>query len=95
MAQKHWSDQAVSVSVYYKKEEIPKIKEWLRDNLAEIKTISFLAHGEHGFKQAPKETITKEQFEKLSEGIKPIDVERIGEGELESQECAGGVCPVK
>ena len=26
MAQKHWADQAVSVTVYYKKEEIPQLK---------------------------------------------------------------------
>jgi ribonucleoside-triphosphate reductase len=95
MAQKHWADQAVSVSVYYKRDEIPKIKEWLRNNIGEIKTISFLAASDHGFVQAPKEKITQEQYEKLSASVKPIDEERIGEGKLEDLECAGGVCPVK
>jgi hypothetical protein len=96
LAQKHWSDQSVSVSVYYRKDEISKIKEWIRDNLKEIKSISFLCHGDHGFVQAPKEKITREQFEQLSENIKPVDVDRIDEGNgLDGLECEGGICPVK
>ncbi len=84
LAQKHWADQAVSVTVYYRKEELPALKAWLADNLKYLKTISFLCHSEHGFKQAPKETITKEQYEKLSAKIRPIDVGDVGDGELES-----------
>lgn len=95
MAQRHWADQSVSVSVYYKREDISKIKTWLADNIKNLKTISFLAHAEHGFAQAPKEKITAEQFEKLSSDIKPIDFERIGSGDIDSGECATGVCPVK
>jgi len=96
MAQKHWADQSVSVTVYYKREDIEQLKAWLNDNLKYLKTISFLCHSEHGFKQAPKETITKEQYEKLSAKIKPINDENVGDGELEdSMECAGGFCPVK
>ena len=49
----------------------------------------------HGFNQAPKEAITAEQYEQLSAKIKPLDEDKIQEGDLESQECAGGVCPVK
>jgi ribonucleotide reductase alpha subunit len=96
MAQKHWSDQSVSVSVYYNKNEINKIKDWVQDNLKEVKSISFLCHNDHGFAQAPKEKITKEQFEQLSEKIKPIDIDRIDEGDgLDGLECEGGICPVK
>lgn len=95
MAQKHWSDQSVSVSVYYKKEEIPKIKKWLSENISEVKTISFLCHSDHGYNQAPKEAITQEKFEQLSKNVTPIDWDQIGEGELETQECQGGQCPVK
>lgn len=96
MAQKHWADQSVSVTVYYKREDIPALKTWLSENLKYLKTISFLCHSEHGFKQAPKETITKEQYEKLSAKIKPINDDGVGDGELgDSMECAGGACPVK
>lgn len=95
-AQRHWSDQAVSVTVYYKREEIPQIKAWLADNLRNLKTISFLAHSEHGFLQAPKEAITRERYEELSSRLGPVDVDSVGSGrDLEGTECAGGQCPVR
>lgn len=98
MAQKHWADQAVSVTVYYKKQELPEIKSWLSNNLKYLKSISFLCHNDHGFKQAPKEAITKQEFEKKSSKIKPIEFDNTSdfEGGLESSlECEGGVCPLK
>jgi ribonucleoside-triphosphate reductase len=95
MAQKHWADQAVSVTVYYKKEEIPQIKAWLADNLQYLKSISFLLESGHGFKLAPKEAITKEQFERLSKTVKPLPLDDIPDGDMESMECEGGICPVR
>lgn len=96
MAQKYWADQACSVTVYYKREEIPQLKEWLHENLQYLKTISFLCHSGHGFKQAPKEGITAEEYEKFTAKVKPIEFEQIGSGnELESLECEGGACPIK
>lgn len=96
MAQKHWADQAVSVTVYYRREDIPQLKTWLSGNLQHLKSISFLCHSDHGFLQAPKEAITEAQYSKLSDKIKPIDVDAIGEGAmLEGVECEGGVCPVR
>lgn len=96
MAQKHWADQSVSVTVYYKDDEIPKLRNYLTDNLKELKTISFLKYSGHGFVQAPKEPITKEQYEKLSAKIKPLADGDLGDGELQSSlECEGGVCPVR
>ena len=96
MAQKYWADQSVSVTIYYKKEEISKLKTWLTDNLQYLKTISFLCHSEHGFAQAPKEAITQEQYEKLSKKIKPLEFDNINSGELLTEiECAGGACPIR
>lgn len=95
-AQRHWADQAVSVTVYYCKDEIPQIKAWMKDNLQYVKTISFLMYSEHGFKQAPKEPINQETFERLSAKIKPInDGEIVGDGQLDGTECAGGACPIR
>lgn len=100
--QSEWSDNAVSVTVYYKKEELSAIKEWLRANYNDnVKTVSFLLHSEHGFKQAPLEKITKEEYDRLMETTRPIvgidgicynegDQKFVGEGE-----CAGGACPLK
>jgi ribonucleotide reductase alpha subunit len=96
MAQKHWCDQAASVTVYYSKEEVPEIKAWLRLNLKNLKTISFLLQTGHGFVQAPKEPISKEQYDELSSKIEPLDLgEDLGGDDVDSQDCAGGACPVK
>lgn len=96
MAQKHWADQSISVTAYYKEEELPKIQEWLKNNLSEIKTISFLRHSGHGFKQAPKQAITEDQYEKLSKKVKPVEFDNVGEADvIEGIECAGGLCPIR
>ena len=98
MAQKYWADQAVSVTVYYKKEDILAIQNWLRDNLKYLKSISFLCHNDHGFKQAPKQAITKEEYEKKASKIKDLTFDNESgslQGEDLGLECAGGVCPIK
>lgn len=96
MAQRHWSDQSVSVTVYYKKEDLDQIKAWLETNLKYLKTISFLCHNDHGFKQAPKEAIDKETFDRLSANVKSIETDDVADGnDIGSMECEGGVCPIK
>jgi ribonucleoside-triphosphate reductase (thioredoxin) len=97
--QTDWSDNSVSVTVYYRKNELPSIKEWLRKNYNNnVKSISFLLHSDHGFLQAPMEQITKEEYEKLASMCQPIrDLSGIcwtdeSIEDLES-ECAGGACP--
>ena len=95
--QTEWSDNAVSCTVYYKKEELDEIKAWLKVNYNKgIKSVSFLLHSEHGFKQAPYEEITKEQYEEYAALVKPIESGDIKEDDmLDSFECVGGVCPIK
>jgi hypothetical protein len=93
--QETWSDNSVSCTVYYRKEELPEIKEYLKDNYRDShKTLSFLLHSEHGFKQAPFEEITEEQYNQIvskTRLITSISEANIG---LE-EECAGGACPVR
>jgi ribonucleotide reductase alpha subunit len=93
--QENWSDNSVSCTVYYRKEELPEIKKYLAKNYKNNhKSLSFLLHNEHGFKQAPLEEITKETYDALVASTRLITkVEDASfEGDLE---CAGGVCPVK
>lgn len=94
--QTEWSDNSVSCTVYYRKEELPNIKEWLRENYDDgVKTISFLLHSEHGFVQSPYEPITKEQYEELKKKVKPITSVEVSENEMELDSCESGMCPVK
>jgi len=95
--QKEWSDNAVSVTVYYKLEELEDIKKWLNTNYNEkIKAVSFLLHSEHGFKQAPYEEITKERYEEMVAKCKPITGVSFSENDVSGvDECASGYCPIK
>jgi ribonucleotide reductase alpha subunit len=96
--QTRWSDNSVSVTIYYRLEELEEIKEWLKNNYNyNIKTCSFLLHNEHGFKQAPFEEITKEKYEELLKKVIPITsgkINVISDNELTS-DCVGGSCPIR
>ena len=96
--QTYWADQAVSVTVYYKKEELPDIKRWLSENYNEcIKSVSFLLHQDHNFVQAPLEKISQQQYERMISKIKPFEYENgvISEEIFDNLECVGGACPIK
>jgi hypothetical protein len=93
-----WADNAVSVTVYYRKEELDSIKEWLSKNYDKgVKSVSFLLHSDHNFPLPPYEEITKEEYQKL---ISKIDfsiplVQNSFDGLLALDDCATGACPVK
>lgn len=98
--QKNWSDNSVSVTAYYSKEELPEIKKYLEENFKDnFKTLSFLLKSNaHGFKQAPYEGITEDQYEAMNALVKPITSLEIGfDGDdlEDTDECSGGMCPVK
>lgn len=94
-----WADNAVSVTVYYRKEELPEIKKWLSENYDNaVKSVSFLLHSEHNFPLPPYEEITKEQYEKMLGRIDfsvPLHVKKASDDVTVFDDCAGGACPVK
>lgn len=93
--QAEWSDNAVSCTVYYKKEELPDIKEYLSKYYNKhFKSLSFLLHQEHGFDQPPLEEITKEEYERLVKKTKPI-TGITAQLEPDEADCVGGVCPIR
>ena len=95
--QTEWSDNAVSVTVYYRKKELPSIQLWLKHNYNNnLKTVSFLLHSDHGFDQAPLEEITRQEYEDMIKSTKPINNCEVNETDIKgSFECATGMCPVK
>lgn len=94
--QREWSDNSVSCTVTYKKEDLPDIKDYLKKHFRnEIKTMSFLLYNDHGFAQAPYETITKEQYEEMIVGVKPITSVDIISEAFEISDCQSGACPIK
>lgn len=94
--QREWSDNSVSCTVYYKREDIPEIKKYLKEHFKhEIKTVSFLLYHDHGFLQAPYETISKEKYEELIKGTKQITSIEINENDFDIIDCETGTCPIK
>ena len=94
--QSNWSDNAVSCTVYYKKEELSEIKEWLKSNYKDnIKSVSFLLHSDHGFVQAPYEEIDQEHYDRIVKRVKPIVAIQTSNEMIEGIECEGGACPIR
>jgi len=94
--QAEWSDNSVSCTVYYKKEDLNDIKQYLNENYKDnFKTLSFLLYHGHGFKQAPYETISKEKYEELVVKTKPITSVQVSESDFEITDCDNGSCPIK
>jgi ribonucleoside-diphosphate reductase alpha chain len=94
--QREWSDNSVSCTIYYRKEEIPAIRKYLEEHYRDNhKSLSFLLHSDHGFEQAPYEEIDQETYEKLVASTQIID--QIDESiELDdSGECVSGACPIR
>jgi len=94
--QEEWSDNSVSCTVYYRKEDLEEIKQYLAEHYAtSFKTISFLLYHGHGFVQAPYETITKEQYDELVSKTTPIATVEVMESDFELADCDNGSCPIK
>jgi ribonucleoside-triphosphate reductase len=94
-----WADNAVSVTVYYRKEELPAIKTWLSENYdSAVKSVSFLLHSDHNFPLPPYEEITEEHYRKMLSRIDfsvPLYTPKAADDSVIFDDCAGGACPVK
>jgi len=92
-----WADNAVSVTVYYRKEELPAIQEWLSKNYDKgVKSVSFLLHSDHNFPLPPYEEITEDQYEKLLSKVDfTVPLQAFTGEMLDLDNCATGACPVR
>ena len=96
--QTDWADNAVSVTVYYRKEELGLIKEWLLNNYDKsVKSVSFLLHSEHNFPLPPYEEIDEESYGKIMSKINltiPLN-DVLTNSSIEMEDCSTGACPIK
>ena len=73
MAQRHWSDNSVSVTISFQPEEKDAVGTVLHMFDGQLKTVSFLPMGNATYPQMPYTQITKEEYEEYKYKLLPID----------------------
>ena len=96
----YYCEHKPSVTISVKEHEWPRIGAWVYDHFDEISGVSFLPFNGGTYKQAPFESITKEQYEKMLEKMPTnINWDNLIEGidnveGVQTLACSGGGCEV-
>ena len=85
----------VSCTINVKQGEWPQVGKWVWENRDTYNAMSFLPEDLGSYKQAPYESITKEEFEELSKGLHNIDLRNVVEMSdmtnlVDQAACVGG-----
>ncbi|MFW9941550.1 MAG: ATP cone domain-containing protein [Candidatus Thorarchaeota archaeon] len=92
--QRVWSDNQVSITITFKAEEADQIKHVLQFCEDKLKSASFLPIKEHGYKQAPYEEVTKEEYEEMISNVKPLFLDETRDREIGEKFCDSDRCEV-
>lgn len=104
MLQVNWTQQNTSVTISYDLNEVPGIINWLLANWDNYVGVSFIYRTDPsksakdlGYLYLPQEVTTKAIFDNYVAGLSEVFLDDDDNTflELTSEECAGGVCPVK
>jgi ribonucleoside-triphosphate reductase len=103
LLQNNWTQQNTSVTISYDPSEVPAIIDWLMENWDLYVGVSFIYRtdptktaADLGYLYLPQEVVTKEVYDEYVAQLSPIDIDESNSfEEIQDQECAGGVCPVK
>ena len=89
-------EQNCSISVYYKEDEIPAIRDWLQNNWSSYVGVSFLPITNTVYSYLPQEVVTEEVYNEYVSQLTEVDFSDTDSShEIENDECATGVCPTK
>lgn len=91
--QQYWADNQVSVTVTFKPTETKDIKHALELYETRLKGVSFLPIEDHGYEQAPYETISQQTYESMIADITELDTTNIVHEET-SKFCDGSSCTI-
>jgi ribonucleoside-diphosphate reductase alpha chain len=82
--QENWCEHKPSITVSVAEDEWMRVGSWVWDHFDEVSGISFLPKSDHTYRQAPYESISKEEYESLvKESPKSIDWAKLSDYELE------------
>lgn len=103
MLMQNWCQQNVSATISYSVEEVEDIVDWLYENWDIYVGVSFLFRADPtktakdlGYLYLPQEVVTKEVFDAYVSTLQPIVLDKANSfDELQTDECAGGACPIR
>ena len=90
----------VSCTINVKQGEWKEVGQWVWNNRETYNAMSFLPEDLGSYKQAPFESITKEEYDELSKTLHTIDLRNVVEMSdstnlVDQAACAGGACAVE
>lgn len=94
LLQREWSDNAVSNTLYFKKEEERDIEHVLSSIVPVTKSVSMCPFVDAQYKQMPEERISKAEYTQRLEQISTIDWSNYNRDSSVELYCEGGACSI-
>ena len=96
MVQHDYADNAVSVTIKFDQEVVSPhmLKEAILSGSQNLKAVAFLPHDNHGYAQAPYESITAHQYGNLTAQLRDIPWTGGAVHEVEDKMCDTDICEV-
>jgi ribonucleoside-triphosphate reductase (formate) len=99
----NYVDQNCSVTISYDQSEVPEIVDWLYANWDSYVGVSFIYRADPtktaadlGFPYLPQAVVTRAEYEEYAAQLLPLSLDNDNSGcEIQADECAGGMCPVR
>ena len=89
-------EQNCSITVSYKEDEVPAIRDWLKSNWSSYVGVSFLPITNTVYEYLPQEVVTEDRYKEYVAQLTDVDFsDTDSTHEIENDECESGVCPVK
>ena len=89
-------EQNCSITVSYKEDEVPAIRDWLKNNWSSYVGVSFLPIDNKVYEYLPQEVVTEARYKEYEAQLTAVDFsDTDSTHEIENDECESGVCPVK
>lgn len=93
LMQHYWADNQVSITVDFDAaSEGPCIQRALEMYAHRLKGVSFLPRSTHGYAQAPKTVVTKEEYEQYASQLLEYSFKGLTTHEIDDKFCDGGLC---
>ena len=96
----NYVDHNASVTIYYDNSEVSDIVDWLYANWDSYIGVSFLPRTDPtktaedmGYPYLPQQVVSEQEYREYVDTLKEVDL--VGDTMVDTDECAGGACPVR